>query len=158
MKKETIIDCLPDSRLTAGTREPSTEEEIKNFGQLEEIGIIGLFTDLKDGHILFQRKNFFGLNNENNEISQYETAIIKYGEDFSSVSILFDGVSATRYEDGSFIRVDLGIEPNKAQLTYGFGDQRINRGAVSSEDLPTELFDILNLRDTLKDIASRRNK
>lgn len=158
MKKETIIECLPDSRLTIGTREPSTEQEIKNFGRLKKIGIIGLFTDLKDGHILFQRKNPFGLDNENNGIYQCEAAIIKYGEDFGSVSILFDRVNTSRYEDGSFIRVDLVEKTNQAHVTCGFGNQRIDKGIISYEDLPTELFDILNLRDTLKDIASRRNK
>jgi len=153
-KKIEISESYVGGRQAYEIREPITDKEKANFNLLKELGVDGLFKDLRRGYLLYQRKSVSGgVCNQEEEI-KYEPALINYGVDFGSISILFDGTNSTRYEDGGFIRVDLVDSNDRGHLTYDLDDERKDKGIITKDNFPTEIFDILNERETRRDVES----
>jgi hypothetical protein len=151
-----VYDCPPDKRLVSEFRKPVTSEERINFERLTNSGAIKIFSELRDGHVLYQRKNESG--DSGDKIIQYDPAIVNIGSNFGSVSILFDGVTPGRYEDGGFIRIDLTEDDGFLSLSCDTLGIRKVKKQIESDNLAGEIFEILACRETELDIRKIRRK
>lgn len=156
IEKVTIIECRPNERLMSKFNKPETDEEKRNFKRLQDSGAVKILTELRDKHTLYQRKNISGFDDKNHMVIQYEPAVVNIGKDFRSVGILFDGANDTRYEDGSFIRLDLSKSEDQMSLSYEIGDtDRISK-TINITDLKDEMFKVLITRETSLDFVPRK--
>lgn len=151
-----VYDCPPDKRLVSEFREPITNEEKLNFERLNKSGAIRIFSELRDGHVLYQRKNESG--GGSGRIIQYDPAIVNIGDNFKWTSILFDGATLSRYDDGGFIRIDLTEDDEFLSLSCDtLGIRRVKK-QIESDNLAGEIFEILACRETELDIRKIRRK
>jgi hypothetical protein len=151
-----ILVCPPDQRLVSPVREPVTPEEKINFQKLNDSGAVKLLSDMRDNQVVYQRKSESGEGKDGKTI-KYEPAVVNVGKDFRSVGILFDGVTSSRYEDGSFVRFDLTENDELLSLSYDVGGTRKVNQEIRSADLADEMFKILLDRQAEIDIRKAKN-
>ncbi|HNZ84428.1 MAG TPA: hypothetical protein PLE96_01240 [bacterium] len=148
--------CPPDQRLVSPVREPVTDEEKINFQKLNDSGAVKLLSDMRDNQVVYQRKSESGEGKDGKTI-KYEPAVVNVGRDFRSVGILFDGVTSSRYEDGSFVRFDLAEDDEFLSLSYDVSGIRKIDKRIRTADLADEMFKILLDRQAEIDIRKAKN-
>ena len=113
-------------------------------------------SDMRDNQVVYQRKSESGEGKDGKTI-KYEPAVVNVGRDFRSVGILFDGVTSSRYEDGSFVRFDLAEDDEFLSLSYDVSGIRKIDKRIRTADLADEMFKILLDRQAEIDIRKAKN-
>lgn len=143
----TITKRFPNGINDTEKIKPRGLKERINYHRLKNRGVLDIFQSIRDLHVLNQRSSV-STGADHETYIELEQAIIRPSNQFSRLSLSFDGTNGTRYEDGSFISVDLiHRNKNELRLTYGFDNKRVDLGIIPKNELAIKIGGILALRE-----------